>query len=826
MRTRVSILTLLAAFALALASIGSAAAATATTFGPTQFTRAAGPPQTFDQVFPRCGGGNCQLVVVNGDPNGDNRVTSAVVSLNGKQLFGPSDFQQQTARLVVPVSLVDSDRIAVMLRSAPGSHITVSIECDSFASVAIAASAKVNSSIWDNGILSLSIPLDNTGNAPATNVAITRLTANGGIYTGPTPVTYSAGTIGAGESQQIYAQFSNVNGSAAFPLTINGTYSFGAATCPFQAQATVNPPAAGNGGTPKFQTTVPRQNAATATYPRAPGHAEQQPNAENEYMPPLGRPRNLFTAVPAARSLERSRAFAPKDDGPSSGGGSAVSFVRNVTAGNYSNLPPDPSAAGSTPSGFVLTSANNRNGAADGGVAWSKDFGKTFTAVNLTAASGFTDPARPARTDFFPQNDGGLCCDQVIHYIPGKNLIVWLLQYWSPPLTVGGLPQAGTNRLRIAFATPQAAAADFLGAWSWFDITPATLGDNVATDWMDYPDLAYSNGSLYISVDHGVWNPAINPKTKQPFGQQVQLDRRWMIRTSLDDMANGAGSINLSYYEPIKNGLVKSHFVQSSPDTMYYAAQPDTSTLSVFKDPDSSSTVPTPVDISVTQHCTPKATIACDYTVPAPDGLDWNVAPHGVLGGAYVAPSVFCPPGGCTNGTRFLYFAYDGARDASVGRPFPYVRVEKIDADALRLVSELDIFNPGFAFSTPALVTRPGSTKDEVAISLATGGGGSYADNAVGFLGDFVAYVTTSSNATQSDRSSNVRYGDYFSVRNATGPSTTYGQGTGYGTLGYGVSQVTAGQTCAIGGCNISLQWILFGRNEDLFPTAPPPPIR
>jgi len=116
-----------------------------------------------------------------------------------------------------------------------------------------------------------------------------------------------------------------------------------------------------------------------------------------------------------------------------------------------------------------------------------------------------------------------------------------------------------------------------------------------------------------------------------------------------------------------------------------------------------------------------------------------------------------------------------------------------------------------------------GRMTDEVAISLATGGGGSYADNAVGFLGDFVAYVTTSSNATQSDNASNVRYGDYFSVRNATGPVTPFGQGVGFATLGYAVTQVTSGKTCAIGGCNIALQYVMFGRNEDLFPSPPDP---
>jgi len=822
MRARYLLITLLAM--VVAAQFGVSGAVASPTFGPKQYTRMAGPPQTFTEVFPRCGGAPCQLVVINGDGHGGNRSSSASVFLNGKQILGPSNFNQRVDKVVVPVALADSDQIKVVLNSAPGSFLTVSVECATFAELGIDDATGVISSIWDNGTVSLSIPLANEGNVRATNVSITGMSADGGSYVGPTSFAYSAGTIDPDEVQQLYAQFSNVNGASAFPLTVSGTYSFGASVCSFQTQASVKPPPVGNGGTSKFNTTVQRLTAGTAVYPPSPPPpaADTETNAENVYLPPLGRPRNLFTTPPAGSVLNRLRAFSPNDQAPAPGGSSAVSFVRNQNGGNYWNYPPDPSAAGADPSGFVLISANNRAGAADGAVSYSKDFGKTFTTVNLTQASGFTDPSNPSRTDFFPQSDGGLCCDQVVHYVPGRNLMIWLLQYWSPAVNVGGLAQKGQNRLRIAWTTPQAAAADFLHAWSWFDVSPTTLGDTTVTDWMDYPDLAYSNGWLYISVDHGFWNAGKDSKGNV-IGQQVNSDRRWMVRASLDDMVNLKPNINLNYYEPIKGGLVKAHFAQSAPDTMYYAAQPDTSTLSVFADPDSSPNVPTPKDIPVTLRCQNVATNPCDYTVNAPDNLDWNVAPHGVLGATYVAPSVFCPPAGCTGPTRFVYFAYDGGRDNSVGRAFPYVRVEKVDADTLNLVSELDIWNPGFAFATPALVWRPGSGKDEVAISLATGGGGSYADNAVGFLGDFVAYVTTSSNATQSDASSNVRYGDYFSARNATGPVTPYGQGLGYSTLGYSVTQVTAGKTCAVGGCNITLQYVMFGRNEDLFPSPPDP---
>jgi hypothetical protein len=127
--------------------------------------------------------------------------------------------------------------------------------------------------------------------------------------------------------------------------------------------------------------------------------------------------------------------------------------------------------------------------------------------------------------------------------------------------------------------------------------------------------------------------------------------------------------------------------------------------------------------------------------------------------------------------------------------------------------------------ATPGLNWRPNSAKDDVAISLATGGGGSYADNAVGFLNDFVLYQTTSSNATESNNVPQYRYGDYFDIRNAVGPETNAGQGVGFSTLAYAVTQSVTGNIRAVSTCNVTLQYVLFGRNSDLFPT-PTPPIR
>lgn len=684
----------------------------------------------------------------------------------------------------------------------------------------------VQSSVWDDGSVSLMIPLQNDTARSLTKVSVEEIKVPSATYLGPNPLPAALGPMLPDAVLPVNARFTptHLDSHAKYPIILRGTYQVESTVCPFNIQGFVTPIPPAIEPIVVNTITVDKATALTAFFP--PTHAPPPPDAEFNGVglpPPLGEPRYLFPTPPAASVLNRVLAFTPNDQTPpASGDPSAVVFLRNQNGGGYGGLPPDPSAAGADPSGFVLISANTA-------VSYSKDFGKHFTTQNLTSGAGFADPAITGRTDFFPENDGGLCCDQVIHYIPGRNIFVWLLQYWSPQITIAGTATTGQNRLRIAWATPQAATADFLHAWTWFDLTGADFGQ-AATDWMDYPDLAYSNNFLYISVDHGFVN-SLNQ-------QKVYTNRRYFVRMSLNDMLDTTkSSVGGNWIEPTKGSLVKNHIVQSSPDTMYFSAQPKTSQLSVFAWPDSSDTVPAPHDIDVSNWC---ASSGCDYSVLAPDNFNWNVAPLGALGATFVQASVFCPPSGCGDTpTRFLYFALSAGRDNTNGyRPFPYVRVAKIDADRFKLISELDIWNPGFAFATPALVSRnsPTAPRDEVAISLAVGGGGSYADNAVGFLGDFVAYVTTSSNSTQEvftfDNSKPpkvngnlVRYGDYFDVRNAIGPVTPAGQGVGYSTLGYGVNAVTPGQSCAAGGCNVNLQYVLFGRNADLFPT-PSPPIK
>src|SRR5262249_10324890 len=97
-------------------------------FGPKQYIRDAGPPDTFTETFQYDGTSPCQIVVVNGKADGTQRISSASISLNGKQIVGPEDFNQQVGRIVKAVVLAHQNQLSTTLRSKPGSFLTVSVE--------------------------------------------------------------------------------------------------------------------------------------------------------------------------------------------------------------------------------------------------------------------------------------------------------------------------------------------------------------------------------------------------------------------------------------------------------------------------------------------------------------------------------------------------------------------------------------------------------------------------------------------------------------------------------------------------------------------------
>lgn len=104
-----------------------AASAEDTVFGPKTYTRTSGAPNTFHESFSISDvNSSFTLIVQNGDPL-RGRISSAKVILNGTEIVGPADFNQQVELIRKTVILRQSNTLTVELRSKPGSFITISV---------------------------------------------------------------------------------------------------------------------------------------------------------------------------------------------------------------------------------------------------------------------------------------------------------------------------------------------------------------------------------------------------------------------------------------------------------------------------------------------------------------------------------------------------------------------------------------------------------------------------------------------------------------------------------------------------------------------------
>ncbi len=102
-------------------------ALSATVFGPKQYVRTSGAPNTYTDTFQSSGGAGV-LIIRNGSATGDNSVTSAKIYLNGVEIYGPNDFKNAVYYMEKSVQLNNgTNMLTVELRSSPGSYITAEV---------------------------------------------------------------------------------------------------------------------------------------------------------------------------------------------------------------------------------------------------------------------------------------------------------------------------------------------------------------------------------------------------------------------------------------------------------------------------------------------------------------------------------------------------------------------------------------------------------------------------------------------------------------------------------------------------------------------------
>ena len=93
-----------------------------------RFTSSQGEPVTQEFVFSGSGYADFVLRVQNGAADGSQRVSSALISLNGVKILAPADFNQNVNSLERAIApLPGSNALSVTVRSNPGSYLLVQV---------------------------------------------------------------------------------------------------------------------------------------------------------------------------------------------------------------------------------------------------------------------------------------------------------------------------------------------------------------------------------------------------------------------------------------------------------------------------------------------------------------------------------------------------------------------------------------------------------------------------------------------------------------------------------------------------------------------------
>lgn len=255
----------------------SAAAETTGIFGPTQYTRQAGPPQTFMAMFDQCGTAACRLIITNGNAEGKNRISSASILLNGEEIVSPRDFNKQVSEIIRPVAPGEHNDLVIRLASGPGGFLTVEVRC---------AESPVELFIQGNGVdlldsntLLSALRIGNFGMADAENVEVGSLMLTDGTLVSPASLPYGLGTIPTDGAATLNANFSGTFAPLGIHLVeIEGTYEAAGATFCFALDTDLQIPPAAPGSATLGTADVPPQTVTDAPFPPQPPQFDQEVN--------------------------------------------------------------------------------------------------------------------------------------------------------------------------------------------------------------------------------------------------------------------------------------------------------------------------------------------------------------------------------------------------------------------------------------------------------------------------------------------------------------------------------------------------------------------
>ena len=488
---------------------------------------------------------------------------------------------------------------------------------------------------------------------------------------------------------------------------------------------------------------------------------------EDEFLPPVPRGSIVGPLVPVAAT---ARPLDFRGGGfPVGGAQDPVSFRTFTESGVVTGIWP-PDMSGAKAGDVVLMSGN----------LWLKlsvDGGKTFTDIDFTKVFAAS------------KTYGTWAGDQVIHYVPSIDCFVLYVQSKNG---AKGSADESKNVVKVALASPADLKKHSGGKPAWWRQWDFSSDDFGLTAWMDFPDLTYGEGYLYINTNSFF-------RSYDSAGNQMNaFTGKLFFELPLKELQAGSG---FTYqYALLTEALAYGSPMQNIGDENYWAAHVDNSTMRIYSSKGTDTNYywrERKLKANWPMAATDANNVP-DIISAAPDSGDWISADHRIIGATKVVGQ--------------LWFAWSAAAGKSDGGglefPKAHIQIAKFDPGRdYECVEQTQVWNADIAYAYPSLTTN---SNNEVGISLAWGGGTSFGSHAVGILGDFVVWFGDASEMT-STRTSPTRFGDYLHVRLAH-PDTRF-----FSAFGYAVNKTAATPPAE----DDRYIYVEFGREA-----IPPPPLR
>lgn len=352
--------------------------------------------------------------------------------------------------------------------------------------------------------------------------------------------------------------------------------------------------------------------------------------------------------------------------------------------------------------------------------------------------------------NYFPAADGGFCCDQTVLYDPSRDLWFWLIQYSV---------KKNTNTLRVAVKH-----GPHLGnnVWHWWDFQPRRINSAWSGEWFDYNHAALSNNYLYVGSN--VFKVRSN-----------RWARSVVLKLALDELAVRR-ALSYRYFQSTKNGSLRCTL--GARNTMYMASHNRNDQIRIYSWPEGSSSISShDIDVQQWNEGT--------YLARGPDGNNWLKRCDSRITGSWVA-----------DGRIGLLWSVNRVGKS---RPYPFIRVARVDESAMTLIDEPDIWNGNYAFAYPDACPND---RGHIGITLFRGGGNHHPGHVVGIWDDYSNCWQLQVTRPGTNGPKEGKWGDYLACRRHSPDGLTW-IATGFSLQG-GESRDS-----------IEPQLVHFGRHRD-----------